>query len=141
MYNDFWLMDKGLRHRKSYGDLRDIIARRMEDQEVEFVKKEDTIAMAYAKIKLHHISQLPVLEESELVGIIDETDILFAKDMQAKVEKVMAKNLVKVKPNAPLSELVFILKGGMVVIVEDEQGHFCGMITKTDLIPHLPHDK
>jgi len=139
MYNDFWLMDKGLRVRKKYGDLRDVIARRMEEGEVEFVKKEDTIAMAYAKIKLHHISQLPVLEGKELIGIIDETDILLAKNMQSPVEKVMAKNLVKVKPNAELITLVDILKNGMVVIVEDEQGHFCGMITKTDLIPHLPH--
>lgn len=137
MYNDFWLLDKGLRERKVYNDLRDIIARRYEDGEVVSVRPEDTIAMAYAKIKLYQISQLPVLEGNKLIGVLDETDILLAKNMQTQVAEEMSKNLVTVKPNEDVSTLISILKNGMVVIVEDDNEHFYGMITKTDLIHYL----
>lgn len=139
MYNDFWLLDKGLRKRIAYGDLRDIIARRFEDGEVVSVRPDDTIAAAYGRLKLHHISQLPVLEEGSLLGLLDETDILLCRDMQAPVHTAMTKNLVKVSPDAPIDRLVDILKNGMVVIVEDNEQQFLGMITKTDLINHLQH--
>jgi cystathionine beta-synthase len=134
MYNDFWLLDKGLRQRKVYQDLRDLIARRYEEGDLISVGPEDTLAMAYAKIKLYQISQLPVLDKSKLVGILDETDILLADNMQEKVEKAMSKNLVTVKPSESVDSLLPILKNGMVVIVEDDHEHFYGIITKTDLI-------
>ncbi len=134
MYNDFWLQDKGLYPRKKYHDLRDLIARRHEEGNVIFVRPEDTLAMAYGKIKLYQISQLPVLEGNKLVGLLDETDILLARNMQEKVEKAMSKNLVTLKPSESVDALLPILKKGMVVIVEDDSEHFYGIITKTDLI-------
>jgi cystathionine beta-synthase len=77
MYNDHWMIDQGLLERPSRGDLGDLIARRHDDRATINIDADDTLLMAYARMKLYDISQLPVLgADGAVVGIIDESDIL-----------------------------------------------------------------
>ncbi len=78
MYNDYWMADQGLQQRTSYGDLRDLITRRFADGGVVSVGPGDPLSLAYSRMRLYDVSQLPVLEGNKIVGMIDESDLLIA---------------------------------------------------------------
>jgi cystathionine beta-synthase len=142
MYNDYWLLDQGFYERKTYGDLRDIISRRFEDNATIFVSPRDTLNTAYCRMKLYDISQLPVLMDNKVVGIVDESDLLLAlyskrQNMGNKIDEIMTKDLITIKSSETLDPLIKILNAGLVAIVEDKNGSFQGLITKIDLINYL----
>src|SRR4029453_8299858 len=76
VYNDQWMLDQGLLARKRYGDLRDVISRRVEEGNVISVGPDDTLLTAFQRMRLADVSQLPVLDEARLVGVLDESDLL-----------------------------------------------------------------
>ncbi|MDX1461214.1 MAG: pyridoxal-phosphate dependent enzyme, partial [Xanthomonadales bacterium] len=76
MYNDFWMRDQGLLEREMVGDLRDLIARPFESHDTVTVAPDEPLANAYSRMKLYDVSQLPVIEDGRIVGILDESDLL-----------------------------------------------------------------
>ena len=76
VYNDTWMIEQGLLVREQYGDLRDIIGRRLDDGGVISVSPSDTLLTAFQRMRLAGVSQLPVLDGERVVGLIDESDIL-----------------------------------------------------------------
>ncbi|MDP4240342.1 MAG: cystathionine beta-synthase [Bacteroidota bacterium] len=147
MYNDGWMFDQGLKKRPVYGDLRDIISRRFEDNTTVFVTPDDTLQTVYNRMKSYEISQLPVLNDTKIVGIVDESDLLSAiytknyNFQTTSISKVMSIGLSKVLPNDSIENLIDILNQGFVAIVENEQRAFQGIITKIDLINYLRNGK
>ncbi|WP_454563963.1 pyridoxal-phosphate dependent enzyme [Pseudomonas sp. AIG] len=142
VYNDQWMTDQGLLQRKGYGDLRDLIARRFEDGRVISVGPDDTLLTAFQRMRLADVSQLPVLVEGkQLVGVIDESDILLpvhedASRFSQSVSSVMTDKLQTLAPGATLSELEAVLSRGLVAIIADTSG-FHGLITRTDMLNQL----
>lgn len=142
MYNDYWMQDHGFLRRKTYGDLRDIIARLNDTHTVITVKPEDTLLTAYSRMRSHDVSQLPVMRDETIAGIIDESDILMSLTsngegaLRTTVANVMTTNLETVSPDQPLSAVVDLLKKGFVAIVSDTNS-FYGLITRVDVINHL----
>lgn len=146
MYNDYWLIDQGLYKRKTFGDIRDVISRRFEDNAIIFVSPQDTLNTTYCRMKLYDISQIPVLDGNKVVGIVDESDLLLAlyskgQTMSNKIREIMTKDLIIIKSSETLDSLIKVLNAGLVAIVEDEQGIFQGLITKIDLINYLRNGK
>ncbi|MFI8394418.1 pyridoxal-phosphate dependent enzyme [Pseudomonas sp. NPDC078863] len=142
VYNDQWMTDQGLLQRKGYGDLRDLIARRFEDGRVISVGPDDTLLTAFQRMRLADVSQLPVLVEGkQLVGVIDESDILLgvhedAARFSQPVSSVMTDKLQTLAPAASLAELESVLSRGLVAIIADASG-FHGLITRTDMLNQL----
>jgi cystathionine beta-synthase len=141
MYNDFWMFDQGLLARPRQGDLTDLIARRHAEGSVVTVTPEDTLATVHRRMKLYEVSQLPVIEDEKLVGIIDESDLLIALtgDKEAFAEPVRRAMVTKVEtidPAAPLEDLLPIFARDHVAVVEKD-GKFIGLVTRIDLINHL----
>ena len=141
VYNDYWMLDQGFVQRERFGDLRDLIARRHWEKAAVTVNASETALAAYGRMKLYDMSQLPVMHEGRIVGIIDEEDILLQvfdhpDDFNQPVADIMASHLVTVAPDAPLPQLIEIFKRGMVAIVVD-QGEFLGLITRIDLVNWL----
>ena len=141
MYNDFWMIDQGFIKRETFGDLRDLIARRHFDREDYTLSTTDTLMTAYSRMKLYDISQLPVVDDGKIVGIVDESDILLAVyDHEGRfgdpVEEVMTANLVTVAPSAPLKSLLPMFARSEVAIVKDGD-KFLGLITQIDMLNHL----
>lgn len=142
VYNDQWMTDQGLLQRKGYGDLRDLIARRFEDGRVISVGPDDTLLTAFQRMRLADVSQLPVLVEGkQLVGVIDESDILLgvhedAARFNQSVSSVMTDKLQTLAPAASLAELESVLSRGLVAIIADASG-FHGLITRTDMLNQL----
>ncbi|MFU7389357.1 pyridoxal-phosphate dependent enzyme [Pseudomonas aeruginosa] len=141
IYNDQWMTDQGLLQRKHYGDLRDIIARRFEEGRVISVGPDDTLLTAFQRMRLADVSQLPVLDDGKLVGVIDESDILLGVHADAPrfrdaVSSAMNAAPETLAPGASLTQLQAVLDRGLVAIVADASG-FYGLITRFDLLNHL----
>jgi cystathionine beta-synthase len=146
MYNDYWLLDQGLTESERYGDLRDLITRRFADNAIIYSRPKDTLKTVYGRFKLYDISQIPVIEDGKIVGIIDESDLLLALNSgryttETLVEEIMKKDLVTIAYTASTGELFGILDNGMVAIVESPKGCFEGLITRIDFINYLHRKK
>ena len=141
MYNDYWMIDQGFIERPQTGDVRDLITRRTEDRSVVAVAPEDTLLTAYGRFRLYDVSQLPVLEDGKIVGIIDESDLLLAvyrhqDRFAAPVRDFMTPRLEVIEPSASIDALLPIFRADRVALVVDGE-EFLGLITKIDLINHL----
>ncbi len=141
VYNDYWMLDQGFLQRERFGDLRDLITRRHWEKAAITVNASETALAAYGRMKLYDMSQLPVMREGRIVGIIDEEDILLRvfdnpDGFNRPVTDIMESHLVTVAPDAPLPQLIAIFKRGMVAIVVDK-GELLGLITRIDLVNWL----
>jgi cystathionine beta-synthase len=141
VYNDYWMLDQGFLEREKFGDLRDLIARRHWEHASVTVSVKENVLAAYRRMKLYDVSQLPVMDEGRIVGIVDEEDILLEVysnpgHFSEPVTKAMASHLVTVQHDAPMSKLMDIFKRGMVAIVMDGE-EFLGLVTRIDLLNWL----
>jgi cystathionine beta-synthase len=140
-YRDEWLADQGLLQRPGFGDLRDVVARRADDAQLVAVAPDDALRVAYARMRLHDVSQLPVMDRGALTGIVDESDLLVAalaggRAFDRPVRDVMTTKVETLPPEAPLSELVRVLGEGMIGVVV-EHGSLFGLVTRIDLVNYL----
>ncbi|MCG8548627.1 MAG: pyridoxal-phosphate dependent enzyme, partial [Alphaproteobacteria bacterium] len=123
-FNDYWMLDQGLLTRKTYGDLRDLILRPFEEGGTITVSPDDTLMTAYSRMKLNDISQLPVVEDDHIVGIVHESDVLLAVyDQQDHfgnpVATAMTTRLETIPVSASVRDLLPIFDHGHVAIVKD----------------------
>ena len=82
VYNDYWMLDQGFIERAHFGDLRDLIARRHTERAAVTVNSTEAVMAAYRRMKLYDVSQVPVMQDGRIVGIVDEEDILHGGDRQ-----------------------------------------------------------
>jgi len=141
MFNDYWMLDQGFIEREKRGDLGDLVSRRHQDKATVTAEPEDTLLAAYARMKLYDISQIPVLENGKVIGILDESDILMKvasneDKFRDKVRDAMTTKLDIVGAKAPLADLLPIFARDHVAIVQ-EGDQFLGLITRIDLLNHL----
>ncbi len=142
MYNDYWMYDQGFLKRAPKGDLTDLISRRHSERATVTVKPDDTLMVAYGRMKLYDISQLPVLnEKAEIEGLLDEEDILFSvvrnrDKFKDPVKSAMTYRVDTLDAAAPIEELLPVFARGHVAVVL-KGGRFEGLITRTDLLNYL----
>jgi cystathionine beta-synthase len=141
MFNDHWMADQGFRQSPACGDLRDVIARRFADGGVVSLSPDEPLTIGYSRMRIYDVSQLPVLEGSAVVGIVDESDLLIAAagDSSAfsrPVREFMTTRLETVSRHTPVNELIPIFDAGRVAIVMDDLG-FHGLITRVDVLNYL----
>jgi cystathionine beta-synthase len=142
MFNDHWVAEQGLGRAPLKGNLGDLISRRFDTGATVTVGPDDTLLTAYHRMRAADVSQLPVLVERQLVGIVDESDILntIEKPGTARfatpVGDAMTSDPKTLPLNAPLAALLPIFENNEVVLVCDH-GTFIGLITRIDLINHI----
>ena len=141
MYDDFWMADNGLFDRATAGDLTDLITRRFAEGAVVTTTPTDTLATAHGLFKLYNVSQLPVVENGRIVGIVDESDVLLAvvRDhgrFKSTVSTVMSTRLDTVAPDVPIARLLEIFEREHVPILVAD-GAFVGLITRIDILNYL----
>jgi cystathionine beta-synthase len=141
MYNDFWMRDLGFIETIQHGDLRDLIARPYATHDTVTVGPDEPLANAYGRLKLYDVSQLPVIESGQIVGILDESDLLLAvagdqKAFAKPVRSAMVTELTEIDVRSPVSDLMPIFNRDFVAIVKD-QDEFLGLITRVDLLNYL----
>lgn len=141
MYNDYWMLDNGFLEREQHGDLRDLILRPFSQRDTVVVGPDDLLVTAYQRMKLYDVSQLPVMADDELVGIIDESDALLhvygdEARFRDPVSTAMVSKLDKIDVGAPIEALLPVFDRGHVAIIADGD-RFLGLITRIDLLNHL----
>ncbi|MDO8380235.1 pyridoxal-phosphate dependent enzyme [Phenylobacterium sp.] len=143
VYNDSWLAEQGLTARALHGDLRDLIARTPSEGGAVTVGPTDTLLTAYNRMRQADVSQLPVLDDGRLIGLIDESDLLDAieerrpdRRFSQPVSSAMTAKLHTLQAHEPLEALLPIFDKDHVVLVLDGR-EFLGLITRIDLINYL----
>ena len=141
VYNDLWMREQGFLDIESHGDLRDLIARPVETHDAIVVRPEEPLSNAYKRMKLYDVSQLPVVEDGRIVGIIDESDLLLAiYDQEDRfndpISSAMVTELEAVQVDDPIDKLLPIFNRDLVAIVR-RGDEFLGLITRVDLLNYL----
>ncbi|MGH6888900.1 MAG: pyridoxal-phosphate dependent enzyme [Rhizomicrobium sp.] len=147
IYNDYWVLEQGLADRELHGDLSDLIARRFDRGGTVTVSPTDTLLVAYNRMRDADVSQLPVVENERVVGILDESDILAfvegaearrAERFRERVDAAMTRELHTMQVSDRLDSLRRLFERNEVAIVLDG-AKFVGLITRVDLLNHLRH--
>ena len=141
MYNDIWMAEQGFLTRKQYGDLRDLISRRYQDGSVVTASPSDTLLTAFNRMRIADVSQVPVLENGKLVGILDESDVLVrvqdgGGSFSEPVRTAMTDRLETLEASDSLDAVRKILDSGKVAMVMNG-AEFVGLITRIDLLNYL----
>lgn len=138
MFNDDWMRQQGLIARPEQGDLSDFIALRHDEGATVTAAPDDTLAAVFTRMRLYDISQLPVLEDGHVVGIVDEWDLIrhVQGDRQRfslPVSEAMSRHVETLDKRAPESELQAILDRGLVAVIADNT-RFLGLVTRSDVL-------
>lgn len=141
MYNDYWMLDNGFIERPLHGDLRDLILRPYAQRDTVVVAPGDLLIVAYNRMKLYDVSQLPVMDGDRIVGILDESDVLMhvLEDegrFRDAVSTAMVTKLQMLDVRESIQSLVPVFDAGHVAIVVDGE-RFLGLITRIDLLNFL----
>ncbi len=144
MFNDHWLAEQGLAQRELHGDLRDLIARRYGEGGAVTVGPDDTLNTAYSRMRQADVSQLPVIDDGRLIGLLDESDLLEAvedaldqnKGFARTVSTAMTAKLNTLQAREPLEALLPLFERDEVALVMDGRDYL-GLVTRIDLINHL----
>jgi len=142
MFNDYWMIDQGLIQQEKKNNLADLVTRQYSDRAVITVKPDDTLLSAYSKMQMFEISQLPVVQDDAILGIIDEWDLLTAvqhgdeQNFNKLVNEYMSRDVITVSIEDDLNKVVALLKKDLLVLVlKDDK--FYGLITKADYMNYL----
>ncbi|HBD20810.1 MAG TPA: cystathionine beta-synthase [Arenimonas sp.] len=141
MYNDYWMLDNGFIERPQHGDLRDLILRPYAQRDTVVVGPNDTLHVAYQRMKMYDVSQLPVMDGEKIVGIVDESDVLLhvygnEARFRDSVASAMVSQLNVLEVTSPMESLLPVFERGQVAIVMDGP-KFLGLITRIDLLNYL----
>jgi cystathionine beta-synthase len=142
-YNDNWMRNHGFLEKKPDLTVNQVLSVRKLGGTVMSVSPVDTLGDAIRKMAERGISQMPVIENGQVVGSLTESVILNrlierpdARDVE--VREIMGKPFPIVPRTLHLEHLSAYLEEGVgAVLVEPEDGEGFQIITKSDLISAL----
>ena len=140
-FNDFWLEDQGFIEREAQGDLRDLIGRLHNERATVVVGPNDVLTTAHNRLRNAGFSQLPVIDNNKLVGILTEDTIIrfvFGKPemMNRSVSDAMETAFIKLDKETSIDNLVALLHVQPYAAVMDDE-IFLGLITRSDVLNYL----
>ena len=141
LYNDFWMEDQGFIAREQFGDLRDLVGRLHDERATITVGPADILTTAHNRLRNAGVSQLPVMDNGKLEGVLTEDDIIrfaFGKPelLNANVSEAMQTAFIRLTPETSINNLVAMLQVQQYAAVT-EGDTFYGLITRSDVLNHL----
>jgi cystathionine beta-synthase len=138
VYNDEWMKNHGFLEDKTFATARDIISARSGDYQLVVVGKSDKVRDAIALMNDSSVSQIPVMENGQVVGSITDNKLLSKiitdpslKD--ASVTDVMEDSMKFVALGSTLDVLSSMVDKEKAVLVRDELDRI-HIITKHDIL-------
>jgi cystathionine beta-synthase len=140
--DDHWMRENGFVDSHWRTTTIGELMRRMPVRNLVTATPADTLADAVMAMKERGVSQLPVLDEGRLVGIVTESDLLARlvegnATLASAVAEVMFRNVQTVSPRDDVDGLTALFARGFVGVVVDEASRPLGILTKMDLVDHL----
>jgi cystathionine beta-synthase len=141
LFNDFWMQDQGFIERESYGDLRDLIGRPHGERATITVGPTDVLTTAHNRLRNAGFSQLPVMDEGRLVGVLTEDAIIrfvFGHPdlLHRPVKDAMQTAFIQLDKDTSINNLVAMLQVQPYAAVLDKD-QFLGLITRSDVLNYL----
>ena len=141
LFNDFWMEDQGFIEREKFGDLRDLVGRPHGERATITVGPTDVLTTAHNRLRNAGFSQLPVMEEAELVGVVTEDAIIqfvYGRPelMTAPVKDAMESAFIKLDKKESVNNLVAMLRVQPYAAIMDGE-EFVGLITRSDVLNYL----
>jgi cystathionine beta-synthase len=142
--DDAWMRENGFTEQSWEAETLGALLRAMPRRELVTAASGDTIADAVMSMKERGISQLPVLDEGRLVGILTESDVLGklvqgVASLSSAVAEVMFRNVKTVDVHDDARVLTELFAKDLVGLVVDEEHVLQGIVTKMDLVDYLTH--
>ena len=137
VFNDDWMRERGFLEDEM--KVKDVIARKT-NKTFHFVTPSQTVREAFDMMKKLDISQMPVMQDQEVVGSISENAVLTyllenpMKHTENKVEEIMDAPFPIVQEDLPVKQLNrYISKKIPAVMMKDKAGSM-HILTKYDII-------
>jgi cystathionine beta-synthase len=140
--DDRWMRQQGfMKGDWEVGTVGDVV-RALGRRDVISLDQNDRLGRATELFREYGISQMPVLEDGKLAGILTESDVLHSMvsgrgTKDTTVAEVMERRVFTVGLGASSSDLPRIFERGEVAIVVDDERKVIGILTKLDLIEML----
>ncbi|GAB4328131.1 MAG: cystathionine beta-synthase [Candidatus Zixiibacteriota bacterium] len=141
IYSDEWMRDCGfLDDQPSLGTVDDLLAGR--EANVITADADDKVFKVIEIMKANDISQLPVLDNGSVIGVINESDLLNymvtgSHRLMDPIRQVVVRDVHKVSRATTLASVSEAFANGrsMALVVDNDQ--IAGIITRIDLIDYL----
>ena len=118
------------------------LLRSLPPREIWTAALDETVSVACGRMKEHGVSQLPVVDDGRLVGIIAESDVL-ARIVSGRtslgdvVAEAMLRDVRTVSVDDDASTLTSLFADGFLGVVVDDESQLHGVISKMDLVDFL----
>jgi cystathionine beta-synthase len=141
VYNDAWMMENSFLDKKATNTVGDLIRLIHKNPRIVSASKSDTVEKVVKVMRTEGVSQIPVMEKNEIIGLVSETDLLrplFAHEIKPSdpIASLVKNDFALVEDSDPISRLNELFSAGKVVIVP-EAGLPKFVLTKIDLISFL----
>ncbi len=141
IFSDEWMRDNGfLDDAPKLGNVADLLAGRK--RQVVTATTDEKVFKVVEKMKEHDISQLPVIDNGKLIGVINEADLL--RHMMSGTHRIVEpigaiveRRVHVVTPQTSLAAVSESFAGGREMAVVIDHDAIAGVITKIDLIDYL----
>jgi cystathionine beta-synthase len=120
--------------------LRDLIGRPHGEHATITVGPDDALTTAHNRMRNSAISQLPVIADDDLVGVLTEDDIIthvfgHPELMSAtKVRDAMHTRFVRLDKSTSLANIAGFLHHVPYIAVVDDDDGFLGLVTRADVL-------
>ncbi len=140
VFNDAWMRENGfLDPETSFGTVADILSNRGERSLVT-VSASSTVPEVIGRLKLHGISQVPVMDDGRLVGVISETRLLERAlrggSSESTVRELVEANYCTLDAQTVVPVVTELFRRFKVAIVV-EGAKPVDIITRIDLIDYI----
>lgn len=144
VFNDNWLINEGLKKPSRTGNLQELILNLYANKSVIYSNPSEKVSVAITKMTNNDISQLPVIDNGEVIGVIDDTCILKNSHLKefnfsSIVYEIMNKKFNTIEVSSDINNLYNSFENSNYVIVK-KNNNFIGLITKIDFISYLKNN-
>jgi cystathionine beta-synthase len=140
IFNDKWMEEQGyLESPIGLGTIADVLAE-LGTREVISVADNVRVSEAIGLMKLHGVSQLPVMRDEHVVGVIHEKRLLesalASKRGDMRVGDLADGNFCVVSPESEVTELTALLRQVRIALVMVDD-RLVSVLTRIDIIDHV----
>jgi cystathionine beta-synthase len=142
MYDEFWMAQNGFMEvapeKTTAGDLLASLGR---EGKLIYLLPDDSLQRAAEIFREYGISQLPVVENGQMIGAVQEITIVHAlhrgvASRKLPLRQVMARPMPQLDARVLLEEVYRLLLAGNPAVMVVREGRLAGLITRADLMEY-----